>query len=526
MDELTQKTESVSEASTGPHPRRWWILLVIAFGVLVIVLDTSVVNIALPAMQRALGATMSELQWIANAYMLTFAAFMLTMGTLGDRIGRSTVFLAGIALFGVGSLAAYFAQGFGGLILLRALMGVGGAMILPTSLAIITDVFPEKERGSAIGIWAGINSLGIALGPIIGGALVQSYSWRSIFFINLPVAVVAIVAGLAIIPNSRADHREKIDLLGTLLSIVWVGALVFGLNQGGSWGWGDWRVLCSIGGAVVGFLLFLLWERHAPSPMMNLRFYRIRGFSAGVASLGIMALALIGITFVLSIFLQFVRGNDALSTGLRLIPLAAGLFVGAGTADPLVKRLGTKGVVVFGFSGTALVALAISFVTLQTPFWLLAVAFGGLGFFLGYIAAPATNAVMGALPKSRSGMASAISTVFRMLAGAIGIAFLGSILTSVYRTSFETGSAAFANLPGELLHAASSSVGAAVIVAEKLPAPAGNALATLARMSFMDAWRVLAFISCGLSALGALVAAISFQRDPAPEDVASDGITA
>ncbi len=489
------------------YDRRWLILIVIALSLITIILSESMVNIALPTIQTEFSAAMSELQWTANAYMLTFAGFMLLMGMLGDRLGRKTLILLGTFIFGGANLLAMFVENITALIVLRLVMGVGAAMILPATLALITDIFPEEERGKAIGLWAGINSIGIALGPIIGGALVKHYAWNSIFFVNIPVAGLALLIGFILLPNTKDSNPRPADILGTILATLSVGALIFGLNQGGSWGWGDARVLTALIGAGIGLLFFILWEKKTPNPMLDLSFFRKPRFGVGVTAVSIMSLALVGIIFILSIFMQFVKSFDSLQTGIRLLPLAGGIFIGAGTSDKIVKKIGTSRVMLIGFIGNAVVAFLIAFCTADTAYWLLGFGYFGIGFFLGYIAAPATDAIMGSVPEGKTGIGSAMNSVCRIIAGAVGVALLGSILSSVYSAAFSDPPPVVAALPSEAASAAKESVGAAMMLAGQIGGETGAAIADFAKTSFMKGWRVLAFISCGLSLAGGIITA-------------------
>ncbi|UCE97353.1 MAG: MFS transporter [Dehalococcoidia bacterium] len=487
------------------YKMRWWTLVVIAISVLVVVLDSTIVNIALPTLQRELGATFADLQWMINIYIMIFAALMLSTGALGDRIGRKKMLQAGIILFGISSLFASMANTSGGLILWRAIMGVGGAMMLPATLAIITNVFPREERGKAIGVWAGLNGIGIALGPIIGGVIIENLNWNWIFLVNIPITVIALAAGLFLIPESRDPNPKKLDILGTLLSSAALALLVFGLIKGSDWGWTNPGVLGSLAGAVVAGLLFMLWERKTENPMLEMVFFKNARFSAGVFSVSMMALSMIGITFGLTLYMQFVAGYTALETGVRFVPLALGVFIGAGSSDKVVEKLGTTKVITLGYLGTALILLAASFWEVNTAYWQLGILFFFFGFFLGYIAAPATTAVMGALPEARAGIGSAMNTVSRMVAGSIGVATLGSILSSLYTSNFNSGINVVTGLPVEVIEASSESVGAAVTIAESLPVGASEALLTVAKESFMDAWQIMAFISLSLCVIGALI---------------------
>jgi len=494
-----------SITNTREYQRRWYTLVIIAISVLIVVLDSTIVNIALPTLQRELSTTMSQLQWIINAYILSFGALMLTMGALGDRIGRAKILQLGIIIFAGGSLAASFASSGGQLILWRAFMGIGGAMILPATLAIITDVFPREERGKAIGIWAGLNGIGIALGPIIGGLIVDNIGWHWIFLVNLPIAAVALIAGWFLVPDSRDPRPNPIDVLGTILSVLGLSALVFGLIQGSRWGWNDPAIIGSLAGSVILIAMFLLWESNQSNPMLEISFFRNARFSAGVGAVSLMALAMVGITFGLTLYMQFVRDYTALETEIRLVPFALGIFIGAGSADKIVTKLGTTSVIVIGFIGTAAVGALASFWQIETAYWQVGLILFGLGFFMGYIAAPATDAVMGALPEERAGVGSAMNTMSRIVAGSLGVAVLGLALSTIYTSSFEKASSVIPGLSPEILEASSDSVGAAVTIAAQLPAGTGDMLALAAKNSFMDGWQMLVFVTCGISVIGALV---------------------
>jgi len=491
--------------TTREYRMRWWTLVVIAVSILIVVLDSTIINIALPTLQREMNTTLSELQWIINAYIMVFGALMLTTGALGDRWGRARMLQAGIIVFAGGSLGAVFASSGGQLILWRAFMGIGGAMILPATLAIVTNVFPREERGKAIGVWAGLNGIGIALGPIIGGLIIENLQWNWIFLINLPIAAVALIAGWFLVPNSRDPNPKRLDIPGTILSTAGLASLVFGLIQGGKDGWADPAVVGTLAGGIVLISLFVLWERRTAHPVLEIEFFKNPRFSAGVGAVCLMALGMIGITFGLTLYMQFVQGYTALETGIRFVPLALGIFIGAGSADRVVARLGTTWVIILGFIGTALAGALVAFWQVDTAYWQLGLILFGLGFFLGYIAAPATDAVMGSLSEARAGIGSAMNTVGRMIAGSIGVAVIGSALSTIYSSSFEKAVAKIPGLPAEITSAASDSVGVAVTVAQQLPAGLADALAGIAKESFMDGWQVMAFVTCAISVIGAAI---------------------
>jgi EmrB/QacA subfamily drug resistance transporter len=411
----------------------------------------------------------------------------------------------GILLFAGASLAASFADTGSQLIIWRAIMGIGGAMILPATLAILTNVFPKEEQGKAIGVWAGLNGIGIALGPIVGGLIVDNIGWHWIFLVNLPVAAVALSAGWFLVPESRDSHPKPVDVPGTVLSVLGLSALIFGLIQGSRWGWGDPAIIGSLAGSVVLLAAFIFWESRQSNPMLELGFFRNARFSAGVGAVSLMALAMVGITFGLTLYMQFVRDYTALETGIRLVPFALGIFIGASSADRMVQKLGTTSVVFAGFLGTAAIGALASFWQIDTAYWQVGLVLFGLGFFLGYIAAPATDAAMGALPVERAGVGSAMNTMSRTVSGSLGVAVLGSALGTIYTSSFEEAASAIPGLSAEVLEAAGDSVGAAVTIAAKMPAGAGDALALAAKNSFMDGWQVMAFVTCGISIIGAFV---------------------
>ena len=503
------------------YRRRWWTLGVISLSVLVIVIDATIVNVALPTLQRELNTSGTELQWIINAYVMVFGALMLMTGALGDRFGRKPMIQIGILIFGGASVGAAFVTSGIQLIAWRTLMGIGGAMILPATLAIITNIFPREERGRAIGVWAGLNAIGIAVGPIVGGLLIEHFEWNSIFLINIPIALVALVSGMFLIPNSRDPEPKRPDFLGTVLSAASLSGIVFGLIQGSRWGWADIGVVSALAGGFTLLALFVLWERHTDHPMLELGFFRNPRFSIGVVTVSLMALGQMGLNFGITLYMQFVNGYTALETGVRFIPLALGIFIGAGSADRLVSKIGTNRVMVIGFVLNAVMLVLASFWQTGTDYWQLGLIFAAMGFALGYIAAPSTDAVMGALPEARAGIGSAMNTVCRMVAGSIGVAIIGSILGTIYTSRFEQAITTVAGLPEKVIEAASDSVGAAVTIAQQLPASVAETVTEIARTSFMDGWQVMVLISGGISLIGAILTAIFMPARHEATDTAS-----
>jgi len=494
-----------SAADSRVYRMRWWALGVISISILIVIIDTTIVNVALPTLQRELGTTQAELQWIVTAYNMTFAALMLTMGSLGDRIGRARMLQAGIFVFACASVGAAFASTGTQLIVWRVVMGFAAATIMPATLAIITNVFPREERAKAIGVWAGLSGLGVALGPILGGLIIEKLQWHWIFLINPPIAAIALIAGWFLVPDSRDRSAKRLDLPGTLLSIVALSSLIYGLIQGGKASWTDSDVIGTLIGSVVLIVLFILWERRTRNPMLDMAFFRSARFSGGVGAVGMLGLAMMGLAFVLMLYLQFVHDYSALETGLRWTPFALGVLVGAGSAHAFERRLGTARVIGMGFFGMAIMGALASFWQVDTAYWQIGAVFLGFGLSMGWIGAPATDAVMGALPESRAGIGSAVNNVARLVTGSIGVAALGSLLSTIYTSHFSDAVTSIAGLPDTVVAAARESVGAAVTIAGTLPPTVGDGLALAARDSFMAGWPVMAYFTCGMSAIAGLL---------------------
>ncbi len=502
------------------YKRRWWTLAALSLSLLIVVIDTSILNVALPTLQRELDASGTQLQWMVDAYILVFAAMLLPMGSLGDRLGRAHVLRAGMLIFVAASLGAVFSQSASQLIAARAVMGMSAAMIMPSTLAIIMNVFPREERGKAIGVWAAVSGAGIALGPILGGLLIEYFNWGAIFFVNVPIIVVALIAGRFLVPNSRDPHPRRFDLPGTILSASALSILVFGLIEGGDLGWTHPVVGASLAAAVVVGILFVAWERHTANPLLDIRLFRSLRFSAGAGSITLLVFGQFGMVFGLTQYMQFVLDYSALETGIRFLPLAAGIAIGSGMSHRMVRRLGTTRVMVQGFLGfTVTVALA-SFWQIDTPYWTLGLIFFLWGLSMGNIIAPAVDSVLGAVPKARSGVGSAINSVSVQVGGAIGVATLGSVLVSVYSSSVAPAIASISMLPVELADAARDSVGAAIIIAGTLPEGVGDVLALAARESFMDAWQVMALVVCGIG----VVAAVFVRRFMPPRHLPEEEV--
>jgi len=484
------------------YRRRWWTLAVLNLSLLVIGLDNTILNVAIPTLQRELAATNAELQWIIDSYVLVFAGLLLAAGALGDRFGRKLALQAGLVVFGIASVASAVSDNPTQLIAARSLMGVGGAFIMPATLSILTNVFPAGERARAIGIWAGVAGLGIGLGPIAGGWLLEHFAWGAVFLVNVPIVLIAVGAGVVIVPESRDPHAPPVDWGGALLSIAGLSLLVWAIIQAPEYGWTDGRTWAAIGAALVLLVAFGAWEARTRFPMLELRFFENPRFTWACLSVTLVFFALFGSLFGITQLMQFVFGYSALDAGVRLAPIALSIMIGAVLSARGTERLGAKVMVALGLtvvsSGLLYLGLEGGEGYRQT---LIAMFVTGVG--MGLAMTPATDAIMGSLPLAKAGVGSAMNDTTRQVGGALGIAILGSVLSSAYRSGIEESTA---GLPPEATEVASDSVGAALAVAAQVGGPAGEALAAAARTAFIDAMGTATVIAAGIAFLGALLA--------------------
>jgi EmrB/QacA subfamily drug resistance transporter len=502
---------------TSPmYRRRWWTLAVLCLSLAIIGLDNTILNVAIPTIQREFAASGSELQWIVDIYILVFAGLLLTLGTLGDRFGRHRALEAGLTIFGLASLGAAYANTTGQLITGRAIMGIGGALIMPATLSIIIHVFPREERGKAIAIWTGISGAAIGLGPLIGGILLEYFWWGSVFLVNVPIAIIALIAGRWLVPESRDPHPAAIDLPGAALSMTAISVLLYGIIEAPSHGWLDPLVLTTFAAAVILGIAFFLWERWTDHPMLELDLFRNARFSSGAGAIMLAFFALFGTVFLLTQYLQFVHGYTALEAGVRMIPVALGIMAGAGRSHLLVHRFGTTRVVAGGMVGLGLVLGSITLWTTDTRYWIVGVVLFLMAFTMGNIMAPSTDAVMGAVPGDKAGVGSAMNDVTRQIGGALGVAVIGSAMNTVYADRMNDAVAA---LPPQAAGPASDSIGPAIHIASQIGGPAGEALAAAAGSAFVDGQGIGVLIAAGTALAGAILVARfmpTHDREPAP----------
>lgn len=486
---------------------RWYTLLVIGLSSMVISTNGTMMNVALPTIQAEFDATSNQLQWMVNIYLLIIGGLVLTFGTLGDRIGRAKFLRTGLLIFGLSNLIAIFSTSATHLIIARAFVALGAAMVFPSFLSIVTNVFPKEERGKAIGICAGCGALGITLGPIIAGTILQNLDWKWVFLVITFAVTLVLILSMFLVTDSRGAQPRRLDLPGNALFFMGMASLIYGLNNKTSHGWTDPVVLGPIIGSLAVLALFVPWERRAIEPLLNLSFFKNIQFSTSLVFLNIFSFGNLGVLFLLAFYIQFARGHEAFQTGLRYLPLAIGFLMGAVISVRLLDRLGRKAIIFVGFTGAAIMLLFAAFFSIDTPFWQVGTVLLCLGLSFGSIVAPATDLLMGSLPVEKAGTTSALSSISNYLPGAISIAALGSLLTSIYSSHFENAAASISGLPSALADKASDSIGAAVGIANsgQVTPEMANALTEAARNSFMDGWQIVAIVLCAIFAIGAVL---------------------
>ncbi|MEU7277535.1 MFS transporter [Streptomyces sp. NPDC045431] len=489
------------------HRRRWLILGVLMFSLLIVVLDNSILNVAVRTIATpapvGLGAAQSELEWAINAYTLVFAGLLFTAGLLGDRLGRKKVLLVGLVVFGTGSALAALSDAPGELIAHRALMGVGGALVMPATLAILMNVFERDEQPKAIGIWAGSVGLGIAIGPVTGGLLLEHFWWGSIFLVNVPVVLVALVAMVLLVPDSKDPRPGRLDPLGVALSIVGLVLLVYGIIRGGELA--DFTAPSSLLPLLGGLAVlagFVLHEKRTDHPAIDMAHFRKPAFSGAVAAISLVFFALMGVTFVAAFYLQSLRGYSALQAGLLLLPLAVAQLLFAPRARLAVARFGARAVCTAGMLVIAGCLASFAFYDATTPVWVLELVLFAQGAGMAHVMPPVTVTVMQSLPRTRAGSGSAISNTFRQVGGALGVAVLGSVLSTAYRDGVEGHLDAVP--PGAAREAAGESIESTLAAADRLGA-AGRELAPAAYDAFLAAMHLTAVVSMGAALVGAAV---------------------
>ncbi|MGW0824662.1 MFS transporter [Streptomyces sp. NPDC002845] len=488
------------------HRRRWVILGVLMLSLLIVVLDNSILNVAIKTISTpaptGLGATQSELEWAINSYTLVFAGLLFSAGILGDRFGRKKTLIAGLVVFGIGSALAAESGSSTQLIVFRALMGFGAAFVMPATLAVLMNVFEREEQPKAIGIWAGGVGLAIAIGPITGGVLLDHFWWGSVFLINVPIVALALALMLWLVPDSRDPAPGRIDPLGVVLSVVGLVLLVYGIIKGGQLAdFTDATVLATIGAGLVVLVVFVVHEKRSDHPSIDVTYFRNKVFSAAIGAIAFVFFAMMGVTFFAVFYTQSVRGYSPLQTGLLMLPLAAAQMIFAPRSRLVVDRFGNKAVCTAGLLTIAVTLAGFATLDADTPIWVLEVIFFLMGAGMAHIMTPTSVVIMQALPREKAGSASALSNTFRQVGGALGIAVLGSVLSAAYRGGIED------SLPAGARHAAGESIEATLAFAARL-GTRGDTLVTEAHDAFLHAMHITALCGAGVAVVGAVVVAL------------------
>jgi len=499
---------------TPVHPdprvqqRRWWILAILSISVFLVVVDNLIINVAIPTLARELGATTSGLQWIVDSYALVFAGLLLACGGLGDRFGRKLVMQIGMVLFGVFSAWAAFTDTTEQLIIGRGLMGIGAALVFPSTLAILIDVFRHPvERAKAIGVWSAVSGAAVAFGPVTGGLLLEYFWWGSVFLINIPIVIVALALQYVFIPESRDPNAEQLDIPGFVLSIAFVSLLVYTIIEGPHRGWTSTASVSGFIGTAVLVTAFIWRERNTEHPLLDIRVFRDMRVTAATSSILIAFFSLFGFTFLVTQYFQFVRGYDPLESGLRTLPFAVGAGITAPIAAQLALRYGPKRIVPIGllFMGIAQVWAG----TLQVESMYFGPVIGSMMLMacgLSLVTSPSSESVMGSLPREMAGVGSAINDTSREIGGTLGVAIIGSIFATSYGPKIVDLLSPFA-LPQAAVSAAEESVGAAFAVSEQVGDPTlASAIRDVASTSFLDGFQVACTTVGVVAILGSLLA--------------------
>ncbi|MFG2132671.1 MFS transporter [Streptomyces sp. NPDC048751] len=495
---MEARTESSKD---GRNPRRWWILVVLCLSTVVLTIDSMALTVAVPSMTEDLGASAQDTQWILDSYILVFAGLLLTSGSLGDRFGRRRVMLIGLVLFGAASLAATLCTNPGEVIAVRTAMGVGGALIMPSTLSILITVFDEEERGKAMAAWGSVSMLGLVGSPVLGGVLIDHFSWHSIFFLNVPVVVLAIVAGVVLMPESKAPW-QKADPLGAVLSAVGMTALVWWIIEIPQHGAFGGRSVTTLAVALVALAGFVGWENVTKAPMVPLVLFKHRNFSGGSLSLALVQIGNGGLLLVLTQYLQFVLGYSPVKAGLAFLPLAIAALIGNGMGVKLAAKIGNRFVILSGMLVMVACFALLTTVDAGSGFTVPAISLGLLGLGAGLAMPAAVGALMGTIPADKAGVGSALNDTIQQAGTALGIAILGSLLTSGYA----------AEMPADAPEAARQSIGGALAVAGR-----DTDLVRAAREAFIDSMTATFTVSA-IGVLAAAVLATLVMRDRKPQE--------
>lgn len=502
---MSAQFNPISRPETRLRAGRWWALAAIVMSGLIVGLDATVLFTALPTLSAKLGATTTDLQWISAAYTLALGGLLLIAGVLGDHYGRRRMLLVGILMFGIASVVASQVTTAGQLIAMRAVMGLGAAFIIPLGLSILPTMFTEAERPRAVAVTAAGAFLGLPLGPLVAGFLLTHYAWGSVFLINAPVAVLALLGVWFLVPESKDPHPQRIDWIGAALSAAGVTALVYGVIEQPVEGWTGTRVVAGIAGGLSILLGFVIWDLRVRQPFVDMHLFRNPRFSWATVAFMVTGFGLFGAMFILTPYLQMVQGSDAQATGLKLLPLIAGVVVGAGLGNRLATRLGARVGIPAGLVITTVGLVLLGRAGADSGYAYVAVAMAVIGLGLGTALPTSLDVILSALPEGQTGVGSALTRALQQVAASFGVAVLGSILSNAYQSSLSPHVAA---LPPSLHGPALGSVAGAAAIAAHLPAPVGAALAHAAFVAYADAMDGVMLISAATLLVAGIAIAI------------------
>ncbi len=502
------------------YKRRWYTLGVLCLSLIVVMVGNTALNVALPVLARDLQATNAQLQWLVDSYSLVFAGMLFTMGALGDRFGRKGILQAGLVLFAGGSLfAATAATTANELIAARAVMGLAGAMIMPATLSILTNVFPAEERPKAVGVWAGVSGAGVAFGPLVTGLVLENFSWHAVFFINVPIIAVTLLAGILLVPRTADPDHSPLDPVGAVLSIVGLVSLVYAIIEAPHNGWTSPQTLLIGGLGVLALIGFVWWERRNKQPMLDVNLFKKPAFGVSALVLTLVFFSLMGIFFNMSQLLQLVFGFTPLEAAFRMLPVAFTMMIFAPQSPKVVDKFGKRRTVAAGMFVVAFGTFLMSQITADTSFSYVIVNMVVLALGMSFAMSPTTDLLMSSVPRNRAGMGSAMNDTSRELGGALGIAVLGSMLASNYSSRITS---ALAGLPEAARTAAEQSLAGALYAAEGVGGEAGAALADAAKDAWMGGYHFSLLISAGLIFTAACIA-WRFLPDRSPDLIPSEG---